>query len=94
MDGNPFPGIYYRELSLKNHCVGGRDRKLNFIIFVVWSALIAGMWMVAWSRKYCLGSAEIESFLCLIIFKDGGHRVGPRIHLCISDINQENEEAG
>ena len=34
VDGNPFPGICYSELSLKNHCVGGRARKLNFVIFV------------------------------------------------------------
>ena len=32
--------------------------------------------MVAWSRKYCLGPAEITSFMCLILFKDGGHKVG------------------
>ena len=56
--------------------MGGRATILNFVIFVVWSALIAGVWLVAWSRKYCLGSAEIVSFVCLILFKDGGHRVG------------------
>ena len=73
MDGNPFPGICYRELSLKNHCVGGRDRKLNFIIFVVWSALIAGLWMVAWSTKFCLGLNKIACFVVLILFKDEAH---------------------
>ena len=61
---DPFHGICYWELSLKNHCVGGRDR-----------TLIAGVWMVAWSRKYWLGPAEITSFMCLILFKDGEHRV-------------------
>ena len=54
----------------------GRDRKLNFVIFVVWSALIAGVLMVVSSRKYCVGPTEIASFVCLIFFKDGGHREG------------------
>ena len=35
-----------------------------FIFFVVWSALIAGGYVVvAWSRKYCLGLAEIACFV-------------------------------
>ena len=33
----------------------------NFVIFVVWSALIIGEWMVGG----CLGSAENGSFLCV-----------------------------
>ena len=45
----------------------GRDRRPNFVIFVVWSALIVGRWVVvAWSRKSCLGPAEISSFVFLI----------------------------
>ena len=56
--------------------MGGTDRKINFVIFAVWSALVAGVWMVAWSRRYCLGPAEIASFMHLILFKDGGLRVG------------------
>ena len=55
--------------------MGERDRKPNFVIFVVWSALIAGVWVVAWSRRYCLGPTEVASFVCLVLFKDGGHRV-------------------
>ena len=70
--------------------MGARARILNFVIFVVWSGLIAGVWLVAWSRKYCLGSAEIASFVCLILFKDGGHRVSPRFRLFVS-VNQRNE---
>ena len=102
IDGDPFPGragsiiafqFCYCELSLKNHRVGGRYRKPNFVIYVVWSALIAGVWVVAWSRKYCLGSTEIASFVCLVLFKDGGNRVSPRFHLFTFDANQGNEEA-
>ena len=33
----------------------------NFVIFVVWSALIIGVWVVGG----CLGSAENGSFLCV-----------------------------
>ena len=49
--------------------MGGRDRKLNFVIFVVWSASIAAMWQVTWSRKYCLEPSETASFVFLILFK-------------------------
>ena len=49
--------------------------------------------MVAWSRKNCLGPAEIASFVCLIFSKDGGYRVSSRFHLFVSDVNQCNEEA-
>ena len=49
-----------------------RGRKPNFVIFVIWSALIAGGWVVvACSRKSCLGPAEFASFVCLVLFKDG-----------------------
>ena len=72
-----------------------RDRRPNFVIFVVWSALIAGEWVVvAWSRKSSLGPAEIASIVCLVLFKDEGCRVSPRFHLFVSDVNHWNEEAG
>ena len=45
--------------------------------------------VVAWSRKSCLGPADIAPFL----FKDGGPSVSPRFHLFVSDVNQGNEEA-
>ena len=49
---------------------GGRDRRPNFVIFVIWTALIVGGWVVvAWSRKSCLGPAEISSFVFLIYSK-------------------------
>ena len=58
-----------------------RDRKPNFVIFVICSALIAGGWVVmACSRKSRLGPAEFASFVCLVLFKDGGRRVGRRFH--------------
>ena len=47
-------------LLLKNN--GGRDRRLNFVNFVVWSALNIDSWvLVGWGRESCLGPAEISS---------------------------------
>ena len=43
-----------------------RERQPNFVICLVWSALIVDGWMVMeWSRNSCLGSAEIASFMFL-----------------------------
>ena len=50
--------------------------------------------VVAWSRKFCLGPAEIASFVCLVLSKDKRRRVIPIFHLFVSDVNQGNEEAG
>ena len=73
----------------------GRGGRCNFVIFVVWSALVVGGWvMVGWSRKSSLAPAEITSFVFLVLFKDGEQRVNPRFHLFISDVNQGNEETG
>ena len=45
----------------------GRERRPNFVIFVVWSALIVGKWY-RWfgDRKSCLGQVEISSFVFLV----------------------------
>ena len=48
---------------------------------------------MAWSRKSCLWLAEIASFVFLVLFKDGGHRVSPRFRRFVSDVNQGNEYA-
>ena len=73
--------------------VGRRDRKSNFVIFVVWNALIVVGWvLVVWSRKSYLGPAEIIFFVFLVLFKDGGRRVSPRFHLLVSDVNQKSKE--
>ena len=53
--------------------IGGRNRRPNFVTFVVWSTLIVGGWvvmrvLVAWSKKSCLGPAEIASFVFLVLF--------------------------
>ena len=50
--------------------------------------------MVAWSRKRYIEPAELASVLFLILIKDGGCRVSPRLHLFVFDVNQGNEEAG
>ena len=47
---------------------------------------------MAWSRNSCFGSAEIESFVFLVLFKDGGPSVSPRFPLFVSDVSQGNEE--
>ena len=73
----------------------GRERRPNFVIFVVGSALIVGGWvMVAWSKKSSLGPTEIASSVFLVLFKGGGRSVSLRFHLFDSDFNQGNEEAG
>ena len=67
-----------------------RNKKPNFI-FVVWYTLIfygfvlVGV-LVAWSRKSCLGPAEIASFVSLVLFKNAGRKLSPRLHLY--DVNQ------
>ena len=72
----------------------GETEKPYFVIFVVWSYLIVGGWVVVpWTRKCCLGPADIASFLFLLLFKDGERRVSPRFHPFVSDVNQGNPEA-
>ena len=74
--------FWYCEPSVKNQCWEGgrrgggreRDRRPNFVFFVVWSALI-----VTWLS--CIGPAKIASFLFLVLFKYGERRVSPRFHL-------------
>ena len=76
--------------------MGERDWS-NFVFFLVFgSALIVGGWLVVvvWSRKSCLGPAEITFFVFLVLFKDGGRRVSPRYHLFVSDVNQGIKDAG
>ena len=47
-------------LLLKHN--GGRGRRPNVVIFVVWKTLIVGGWVgVAWGTKFYLGLAEISS---------------------------------
>ena len=50
--------------------------------------------VLVWSRKSCLGPAEIASFVFLVLFKDGEHKVSPRFHIFVSDVNQGNKEVG
>ena len=71
----------------------GRERRLNFVIFVVWSALIVRGWVVVgWSRKSCLEPAEISFFCVPGLIQDGGRRVSLRFCLFISDLNQGNKD--
>ena len=74
----------------------GRKKRPNFVIFVVWYTLFVGRLvlvgvLVAWSRKSCLGPAEIVSFVSLVLFKNAGRKVSPRFHLFVSDVNQGNK---
>ena len=50
--------------------------------------------VVVLNRKSYFGPAEIVSFVFLVLFIDEGHRVSPRFHHFISDVNQGNEGAG
>ena len=49
---------------------------------------------MAWSRKSCIGPAEIVSFVFLVFLMDGEWRVSPRCHIFVSDVNQGNVEVG
>ena len=47
------------------------DRRFNFVIFVVWSALIVGRWLVeALCGKSCFMLAEISPLVFLVLFKE------------------------
>ena len=47
--------------------VGKRDRRPQFVIFLVWSALIVGGWLVVdWGRKSYLVPVEISSFVDMV----------------------------
>ena len=43
-------------------------------------------------QSYFLGSAEIASFMFLVLFEDWRSSVSPRFCLFVSDVNQENEK--
>ena len=50
--------------------IGRRDRRFNFVIFVVWSSLIVDRWLVvAWGENSFLRLAEISSLMFLVFFK-------------------------
>ena len=48
--------------------------------------------VVAWDRKFYLGSAEISSFVYLAQFKDGGRSLSLRLNLFVSDVDPRNED--
>ena len=51
-------------------------------------------WVVlAWSRKSCLGPAEIVSCVFLVLFKDGGRKISLKFPLYVFNVNQ-GKEAG
>ena len=52
--------------------------------------LVGGRFVVPWDRKPYLGPTEILSFVYLVQFKDGGHRVSLRLHLFVFDVNPGN----
>ena len=74
----------------------GRNKRANFVIFLVWYTLIVGGMvsvgvLVAWSIKSCLGPAEIASFVSLVLFKNAGRKLSARFHLFVSDVDQGNK---
>ena len=49
-----------------------RDRRFNFVIFVVWRALIVGRWLVEdCGGNYCFRLAEISPWVFLVFFEEG-----------------------
>ena len=60
-------GSYPEGANKKISILTLKNRDPNFVIFLVWSALIVCGWIVvAWSRNSCLGPAEIASFVFLV----------------------------
>ena len=74
---------------------GRRNRRPNFVIFVVRYTLIIGGWVFCGGlggvEQVKLGQAEIASFVSLVLFKNAGRKVSPRFHLFVSDVNQGNK---
>ena len=73
---------------------GGAESLLFLFFFCSLECFNCWWAVVAWSRKSCLGSAEIACFVFLVLFEDWGRRAGLKLHLFVSDVNQENEDAG
>ena len=83
-------------MNLLSNTNGGRNRRHSFVIFVVRYTLIVGGWvlvgvLVSWSRKSCLGPAEIAPLVYLVLFKNAGRKVCPRFHIFVSDVNHGNK---
>ena len=71
-----------------------KDRKPNFVIIVIWIALIVGGWVggVGVEQRSSLAPAEIAFYVFLLSFNDGRFRVSPRFYLFVFEVNQRNEE--
>ena len=39
-------------------------------------------------------NGEVERWGHLVLFKDGGHKMSPRFHLVVSDVNEGNKGVG
>ena len=60
----------YTNFLLKT--IDGVGKRPDLDIFVVWSALIVGGWVVlAWGRRSCLRPAAIASCVFLVSFNGG-----------------------
>ena len=74
---------------------GRRNRRPNFVIFVVRYTLIIGGWVFCGGlggvEQVKLGQAEIASFVSLVLFKNAGRKVSPRFHVFVSDVNRRNK---
>ena len=47
------------------------DKRFNFVIFVVWSTIIVGRWLVvAWGGHSCFSLAEMSFLVFLVLFKE------------------------
>ena len=93
VDGDHFPRgheVYllfnYDIVNYLLNTTEGKNRRPNFVISVVWSALIACGWvLVSWSR---LEGKLKWHLLCLCtFFNDGGRRESSRFHLFAPDDN-------
>ena len=66
-------------VSLLLNTNGGETVLQFWSTLIVVGSVLVGV-LLAWSRKSCLGPAEIASFVFLILFKDGRRGVSLRFY--------------
>ena len=61
----------------------GENRRPNVVVFVVWSDLIVGGWVVVgWGRNSYLGPVEVSSLCVSGLMQGLGTQGGPKISSC------------
>ena len=71
----------------------GDNRRPTVVVFIVWSALIIGGWvLVGWCRKSYSVPAEISSLCVPGLIRGLGCKVSLKFNLVVSDVDPGNED--